>query len=187
MPSVAPADDELLPIERQIENAHAKGHAEGYAEGLAAAQTAESLRRSKALSELCASVQSAASAVAANRQAAVDELVADGIELVFGVLEEVVGYELMLRQDQVRWAVLRALNLVPNDAPLVLRVHPEAAAAAASICKEQVGVEYNLLEDPTIELTGCVVEAGACRIDAQLRPALLRVHEALAQLDGGPQ
>ena len=68
----------------------------------------------------------------------------------------------------------RALALAPaGDA--VVRLHPDDIATAGG----DFARDLTILADPTVEPGGCIVEIGACTIDAQISTALDRVREAL--------
>lgn len=81
-------------------------------------------------------------------------------------------------------ALHRALGLVPEGADLIIRLHPDDVVAAAelpALVAEQAGVvgQVQVVSDEHVEPGGCVVDAGPCRIDAQIGPALDRARQLL--------
>ena len=90
------------------------------------------------------------------------------------IAEAVIGRELALADAPGQDAIARALALAPaGDA--IVRLHPDDVATAGG----DFGRELTILADPTVEPGGCIVEIGACTIDAQISTALDRVREAL--------
>lgn len=98
-----------------------------------------------------------------------------------GIAEHLVGRELSTCDDELLAAIDRAMGLVPERGAMTVRVHPQDAAAAASALDDRADVKarVEVLADPAIGRGGCVVVVGALRIDAQIRPALDRVHQAI--------
>ena len=45
-----------------------------------------------------------------------------------------------------------------------------------------VDANVKVVSDPSVEIGGCVVDAGPCRIDAQVGPALRRARELISEL-----
>jgi flagellar assembly protein FliH len=119
----------------------------------------------------------------------VDEVVGEAVDLAFDLLEVLVGDELAHRDSPVHSAVARAIALVPDADDIRVRVHPGTLLTTAELGAFASAGSVSVLPDPSVEPTGCVVEAGACRIDAQIGPALARVRNVLEQLrsrDGEP-
>jgi flagellar assembly protein FliH len=125
-------------------------------------------------------------AIAANRRAIADELFAEVGDLVFELVRELVGVELALREEPVRSAVTRALQVAPTDVDLVVRLHPSAAIAAWELESLVPGRRLRVVEDAQIEEGGCVLEVGSTTIDAQIGPALERLRRALVHLHDNP-
>lgn len=135
--------------------------------------------RRETLAECAKHLVNAAAQVAADRQEMLDTVVEESVELVFGLLESLLDAELQLRSDATREAVRRAIRLAPPDEDLIVRVHPDAGLAADDFFELLGDAPVTVREDPTVERTGAIVEAGACRIDAQIGPALERVRRVL--------
>lgn len=153
------------------------GYQDGYAAGLAAAeaQARVALQDQVAMLEQAVRALSNAaldlSARAAVEVAEIEDQVADA---AFAVAEAVIGRELEVATNPGRDAVARALALAPAGGATV-RLHPADVATIDG----DFGRQLTVLADPTIEPGGCVVEVGACTIDAQIGAALERVREAL--------
>lgn len=176
------SSDDGPSIEIQLAEARRAGYELGRSEGLADALAAAEARRAEALAEIAENLADACTAAAHARRSIVDEVVADAIELAFDIASALVGDAIASSGSAAREAVTRAVKIAPEGEELRVRMHPDAALGAAEVEALVVGSSVRVLSDPAIERSGCVVEVGACRIDAQLAPALSRVHEVLAEL-----
>ena len=181
-------------LERLRQHAHAEGFAAGHAEGMrAAAEVVAETERAAA--ERLADVQArwerrVASATAALGAAAArfDEAsvpVADEVrESILGVVmtlvEDLLGRELALADSPVMDAVRRALTLVPEDAPVVVRVHPDDLGEIPTEGLAGLPASVRVVADPSVERAGAVAETGPRRVDAQLMAALERVQAVLS-------
>ncbi|MCU1495388.1 MAG: fliH [Acidimicrobiaceae bacterium] len=174
--SPEPDVDELLVAERRA------GFAEGRAAALSDAALELELARAASVTSMAASLSAACANVARDRRAVVDEVVSEAVDLVFELIEVLLGDELAHRDAPVRSAVARALAMAPDGEDVRVRVHPGTELTPAELeVLVSVG-SVSVIADPAIEPNGCVVDAGACRIDAQIGPALERVHAVLEQL-----
>lgn len=110
--------------------------------------------------------------------------------LAFEIAEAILQRELELSASPGREAVARALRLVPPQVEVTVRLHPDdvdvvvAELAAEGGIVDGVGVDdegrrISFVPDEAIQPGGCVAEAGACRVDAQLSTALSRVKRSL--------
>lgn len=101
-------------------------------------------------------------------------------DLAFGVAEAIVGRELELSERPAFDAVARALALAPERGDITARLNPDDVNIIGAVT-DQLGVarEVTVVADSSVERGGCVVQVGACTIDAQIAPALARVREAL--------
>ncbi len=164
----------------------AEEHAAGYAEGRAAAleeQLALSARRRNAeLAELGRRLAAAAETVAAERRRVLEEVAGEAAALAVAVTEVLLSSALEQLELPAVAAAARALALAPEGEDLVVRLHPDAGVSADELAALVPAAELKVVADPRIERTGCVVEAGACRIDAQIGPALERVRKLLGSL-----
>jgi flagellar assembly protein FliH len=181
-------------LARLREQARAAGFAAGRAEGLDAAGTVVA-ETERAAAERLADVQArwerrmasatAALGAAASRldEAAVpvaDEVRDTIVGVVLTLLEDLLGRELALADSPVLDAVRRALALCPDDAPAVVRVHPDDLAEIPAAALTELPDSVRVVGDPGIERAGAVAETGPRRIDAQLMAALERVQAVLS-------
>lgn len=110
-----------------------------------------------------------------------DELSSVAVDLVYELVEALLGRELALAEAPVVDAVRRALAFAPNRGRIIARVNPQDADLIGAVDDLAPGREVELLGDPTVERGGCILEVGPCRIDAQLGPALERARSVLSQ------
>lgn len=96
------------------------------------------------------------------------------------IAEVLLGRHLELGGWQALDAVRRALALAPRQCAVVVRLHPTSAQGLTDLSAEMLGGSVTVVPDSSIEIGGCVVEAGSRTIDAQLGPALQRLREVLA-------
>jgi flagellar assembly protein FliH len=96
------------------------------------------------------------------------------------IAEVLVGRHLELGKWSALDAVHRALALAPRQSAAVVRVHPDAVSDLPDLSAALPGGSVTVVSDPSVEIGGCIVEAGNRTIDAQLGPALQRLREVLA-------
>src|SRR4051812_10167826 len=152
-------------LARLRDHARAEGFAAGHAEGMTAAAEVVA-ETERAAAERLADVQARwerrmASATAALGAAAarLDEAtlpVADEVRetilgMVLTLVEDLLGRELALADSPVLDAVRRALELVPADAPAVLRVHPDDLAEIPAESLAELPATIRVVADPGIE------------------------------------
>jgi flagellar assembly protein FliH len=174
--------------------AHEEGYAAGFAEGTAAAGVVVARAEQEAQARL-AEVQArwerrTASAAAALGDAVrrleeatlpVAEEVRDTVlTAVVTLVEDVLGRELALAVSPGLDALRRALTLCPEDAPTVVRLHPDDLAEVPAGALAGLPAAVTVVGDARVERAGALAEAGARRIDAQIGPALERVQAVLA-------
>ncbi|MDA8291444.1 MAG: FliH/SctL family protein [Actinomycetota bacterium] len=180
---------EALVTAPTLEERLAEEHRLGYEDGLAAARAdaaaAAELERTAALHDMRSVLAAACSRVARERRSVVDEVVGEAVDLAFELLSTLVTDETAHSDSPVRAAVVRALSLAPEGDDVRVRVHPDSPVAPEELRSLTTTGRISVVCDPTIERTGCVVEVGACRIDAQIGPALERVRAALASMRSG--
>lgn len=164
------------------EKAYRKGLDRGYSEGFQAGAKDGRERAVRSTREELATAVVAFGA-ALDQLRAVDQVRLEHLEqhvlaLAYGVAEAIVGRELALAESPARDALARALALVPERGDVLVRVHPIDADSLRSHAALP-GREVLVVDDPDIERGGCVLQVGACRIDAQVGPALARVRSVL--------
>ena len=180
---------------RAAEEGRAEGFTQGYAEGTARAaaesalelaavrerQDAEHQERMARLARAVAAVDAAVRDLEARTAPSAAELERLALGFAVDIATALIGHELTLSESPALDAVRRALALAPVDTDLLVRLHPaDVAAAAEGVRAAAPGRTIEIVADPAVEPGGCVVDAGACHVDAQLGPALERVRAALA-------
>jgi flagellar assembly protein FliH len=157
---------------------------DGYDQGLSAGRT-EGLARgaeeaaaevSRAASRSIEALRAEVSAAVASQQDAVDRLERAALDLALEVAEMVVGHHVAAGDDPGTEALARALGAVRASGPLVAHLHPEDLALMGS---PEGGEDLELVADPGVGRGGCILDAGACRVDATFASALDRVRRAL--------
>jgi flagellar assembly protein FliH len=180
----AASDDPRLEgssVEERVATAYEEGLAKGRESALSDLLLATELERTAVLEAMAAQLTAACSSVARDRRSIVDEVVCDAVDLAFELVCVLVGEAAPRRDDAVRHALARALALAPDGADLRVRVHPDldlSTLGLDSLLPATAG-SVSVVADASVEETGCIVEAGACRIDAQVGPALERVRAVL--------
>jgi len=94
--------------------------------------------------------------------------------------EVLVGRHLELGKWPALDAVQRALALAPRQSAAIVRLHPDSTLELPDVSDAMPGGSITVVADPSVEVGGCIVEAGNRTIDAQLGPALQRLREVLA-------
>lgn len=173
------------PAERLADERRA-GFAEGRLAALADANLAAEIERNETLKAVRARLEHACEQVARDRRAVVDEVVGEAVDLAFELAGVLVGDALEHLDSPARAAVRRALALAPEGEDLRVRLHPDAPLTRAELAELGATGSVSIVADASLELTGCVIEVGACRIDAQIGPALERVRAALERVRTRP-
>lgn len=186
----AASDDPLRDgpsVEERVATAYEEGLAKGRESALSDLLLATELERTAAVQAMTEQIRVAAGSVSRDRRSIVDEVVSDAVDLAFELVQLLVGKAAPLRDDAVRHALTRALALAPDGADVRVRVHPGldlSALGLDSLVPATAG-SVSVVADASVEETGCIVEAGACRIDAQVGPALERVRAVLESVRHG--
>jgi flagellar assembly protein FliH len=181
--------------ERASAEARESGFAAGYAEGQARAAAelamdaaAQRQEHERQLEQQSQQVERALSALAAAATAlerrlapTAEETERLALKAAVEIAESLLGRELALTATPALDAVRRALALVPADGELIVHLHPtDARTAADGVRAAALGRSVQVVEDASVEPGGCVVDSGACHVDAQIGPALDRIRAALA-------
>lgn len=162
-----------------LEAARAEAFAEGVAQASADA-TAEAARRQAEATERAADALVAALAATAEARAAlVAEATGDALTLCYELLGVVLGDEAVRKAVPAADTIQRVLALAPAGEDLLVRVPPGFPLDIAEIAPSVDPARVRVVEDRGVELGGCIVEAGACRIDGQIASALARVRAIL--------
>jgi flagellar assembly protein FliH len=160
----------------------AMGHADGYQAGnqaAADAALAASQEREERLRLALAALTSVAEECAARQAVGIADLERTVVDAVFELTETLLGRELSRARTGGRDAVLRALDLVRGHGPITARLHPDDIDTVGDLAVLVPGRSIELLADPSVEPAGCIVEAGAQRVDAQLGAAIERAKRVL--------
>jgi flagellar assembly protein FliH len=178
-------------VEQAQGAARAQGYSTGWAEGRRAADaSAEELRRglaaehraheerreaehrttvdalNRATAELTAALRSVAEQVAANTT-----------RIAVALTEELLGHEVSVATAPGIDAVRRALDLVPSEAVVTVRLSPDQAADPS--LSGLVGAA-RIVADPSLQRGDALVETADGVVDARVSDAMARVREVLA-------
>jgi flagellar assembly protein FliH len=156
------------------EAGYATGHDQGYNDGISQAHDHAQL-----LADLTRRLSDAADALLTRETTARAEIEDAVVATAFRIAEVIVGREITVADDRGRNAIARALRLAPERGLVTARLHP---ADAAVIDPEHLslGRAIEVVPDPAVAPGDCVVEVGACRVDARIEPALERIRELLS-------
>lgn len=168
-------------LQERAARAEKDGYDAGYARGEQAMRDALEQQTLAMKAELDA-VINAVSALQAARTSleAADSLGAQeaqkaSVELAYELCETILERE-MQRDGAVLETIARAIALLPSRDATVLRVsEADYPLVAAQFTVGSVRV----IADSEVGLGGCIVEAGAARVDARWETALARVREAI--------
>ncbi|BEP14265.1 hypothetical protein acdb102_25760 [Acidothermaceae bacterium B102] len=168
---------ELAPEFSEVDRARREGYEAGQRE---ATERMVDLERQR-LHHLASSVGDTARKIEAERFHAVSVAEQDVVDFALQLAEAIIGRELQLSATPWRDAIRRSLLLAPPETEIKLRLHPADAAAAQADedLMSELSPLVRIVVDHTVERSGAVAEAGACRIDAQISAAVERVRAAL--------
>lgn len=165
-------------VRRAVEEGRRAGFDAGYAAGLVAAATEAAdreARRDAAVTRATAAMADAAREFSQRQATAVHDIQDELLEAALAIAEAVLERELAVASAPGRDAILRALAMAP-EGDTVVRMHPADVEAIGDI---DCGRDLTIVPDAAVQAGGCVLEVGACRIDAQISSALSRVRKAL--------
>jgi flagellar biosynthesis/type III secretory pathway protein FliH len=114
----------------------------------------------------------------------INDFEAQSLDLAVAMAESLVGRELAATDDVVVDRARTAIALAPDRGTIVLRANPaDVPQLELNLRSLAVGksTPIRLAPDPSVELGGCVLVAGALEIDAQLSHAFERVREVFEQ------
>ena len=172
------------PAER-LEEVRRQAFDEGYQAGVEAARREAEAAKAEAVRRGAEALRQAAAAMAAGRANAIAVAQQDATALAIELTRTLVDHELSVSEDEVSATVRRALALTSPGEALVVRLHPDEVVAAETLAPLVPDCTVTVVADATVERGGCVVDAGPCRIDAQIEPALDRVRSLLASRGAG--
>ena len=170
-------------IQAAREAAQREGFATGLREGRAAGEAAA---RHELQAELVQRLGTALAALGraqdelARRDAvSLGEIEPEIMDFAVAVAEAILQRELEAVDGPGREALARALSLAPDRGELVAHLNPVDAATVGVVDDLAPGRMLSVIADAAVEPGGCVLEIGACRVDAQLSAALARVRSVL--------
>ncbi len=164
----------------------AQAYEEGYAAGRAEAQVSAERARNAAIEHLSAALARAADQAAQDRAALMVEISGDALSLCYELARTILGNDRFLVALTPQATVARALELAPEGEDLIVRLPPDSVLSTDELAHLCDPARIAVREDAAIEPGGCVVEVGACRIDAQISTALERVRRVLSDVKGAP-
>ncbi len=183
-------DRPTAPVADPFAAARAAGFEEGFQAGLADAAAGDEAARTAQVCRLSDALITTAVAARSHRAEAVSRAEHEAVELAFELAEALLGRELSLNPSLSIEAVTRAVALVPKGEDLVVRLHPDDVITPDELQAVVADASVKVVIDPEVEPGGCVVEAGPCRIDAQVGPALERARALIhtgGRGTGGPE
>lgn len=160
----------------------AVGYADGYQAGnekAAAAALVAAEERDTRLREALAALTTAATECNTRQAASIAEIERSVVDAVFDLAQTLLGRELSVTRTPGRDALARALSMVRDHGNVTARMNPEDIETIGDLAELAPGRVITIVADPNVEPAGCIVEAGAMRVDAQLGPALERARKAL--------
>lgn len=166
-----------------LEEARREGREEGYRAATEELGAAQAAGRAAQLRRVADALVTAAADIRERRSQVVEMGAAEAAELAYALAEAFLQRELSIGRPAVE-AVTRALQLVPDEHDLIVRIHPGEAVSQSELQEMVPDAGVKVVEDPRIEPGGCVVTAGPCRIDTQIGSALERARQVLAELYG---
>ena len=164
------------------EEASRVGYEDGYAAGRSRAIEDASVEidaLSHAATAAMAALEAAAAGLTVRQADQVADVERQVAALAVQIAETILGRELAACDTAARDAVVRALQLAPPRCDATARLNPEDLAAVGDLTEIAAGRTVTLVADSNVERGGCVLDVGACRIDAQVGPALDRVRKVL--------
>jgi flagellar biosynthesis/type III secretory pathway protein FliH len=163
----------------RVEAARQEGYDDGFQAGLEAARVSAEGARQDALRKGAEALRQAAVAIETSQSNAIAVVEEDAATLAVELTRTLVDHELSLSDHEVSSAIRRALRLTAPGEDLVVRLHPDEVMEATELQAYVTDCRVTVVPDESVEPGGCVIDAGPCRIDAQIESALARVRWAL--------
>ena len=177
------ADEDPAEVARVAREEAARiGYSDGFAAGrqdAALAAQADTAAAAQAAATALQALDAATAALQDRQTVAVADVEQHIVELAMSIAEAVIQRELAATTTPGRDALLRALALAPERVDAIARLHSDDLQTVGDLTALTAERQITLVGDDSVERGGCVVDVGACRIDAQISPALDRVRKSL--------
>jgi flagellar assembly protein FliH len=160
----------------------AVGYADGYQAGnekAAAAALDAAMERDTRLREALAALTAAAGECNTRQAASIADIERTVVDAVFDLAQTLLGRELSVTRTPGRDALARALSMVRDHGNVTAHLNPADIDTIGDLAELAPGRVITIVPDARVEPAGCIIEAGAMRVDAQLGPALERAKKAL--------
>lgn len=141
---------------------------------------AQERRRDQELARVVDALRLSTADLEAREAPAFEDIERSVATMAVQLAEVLVGRHLELGKWPALDAVQRALALAPRQSAAIVRLHPDSTLELPDVSDAMPGGSITVVADPSVEVGGCIVEAGNRTIDAQLGPALQRLREVLA-------
>jgi flagellar assembly protein FliH len=179
-----PVDEaELALVEAIRRQAYAEGFAQGRDDGFLEGAAEAARQVVEAAEPVLGALVAAAQDLQARDAVTLAELDDVVVGFAMDVARTVAGHELTTETDPGRAAIARAIGLAPDRGDVLVRLHPDDVAMLGEIETLAPGRGITVVTDASVQPGGCLLDVGACRVDAQIAPALARVQKVLG-LDG---
>jgi len=166
-------------IESARQEGYAAGQEEGYAAGYAHGLD-DARRHVELLGQLVERLGREADAFAARETTARNDIEDQVVAAAMQIATVLVGHELAQPDERGRDAIARALALAPVHGDVIARLHPVDISVLGDPATLSPGRVMTIVPDPSLSPGDCIVDVGACRIDARVGAALDRAREVLA-------
>ena len=160
----------------------AVGYADGYQAGnekAAAAALDAAMERDARLRAALDALTTAASECNTRQAASIADMEQTIVDAVFDLAQTLLGRELSHTRTPGRDALARALSMVRDHGNVVAHLHPDDIDTVGDLAELAPGRVITIVPDASVEPAGCILEAGAMKVDAQLGTAIERAKRAL--------
>lgn len=161
---------------------HERARAEGFAAGMEEARAAAAKELAQARDKLETQAHGALSAMAKAHQAVLSKLQSNVGEVAFAAVCRLAGRK-AVSQEFVMGMVQHTCSQLRAETVATVRLHPRDVSTLRDLLQDQElrvrSVGLKVMEDDSLELGGCVVEAASGQYDGGLESQLRRLHAVL--------